>query len=266
MISLVLECHENESEILSADLWEQGAVGIQEEPLLQGRCRLRAWFDSAGDLMQRFEAWSPAIADEPERDWEAETRQAWKPFAVGNRLWLAPAWDESAAPPGRVRLTIHPGLALGTGAHPATQLCLRALETHLRPGDRVLDVGTGTGILASAASLLGASSAVGCDMDADSVAVALVNAHADAAPLRLFTGSTRALRDGVADLLVANINAVTHQALAHEYARLTHRTLILSGYPVSDAAGVLDAFASAWRVVENLEEADWMCHVLRRQA
>lgn len=265
MVVLSLECPERESEIVSAELWECGATGIHEEPLPPGRCRLKAWFDEAGTLAERFARWSPTIAEEVERDWEAEVHASWHPFPVGARFWLVPEWDSTPAPDGRIRLTIHPGLALGTGTHAATQHCLRALERHVQPGDTILDVGAGTGILSSAAHLLGASHVVACDMDTDSVAIARTNALADGVPIRLFAGSTRALRGGCFDVVVANINGVTHQSLADEYTRLSRRTLIVSGYTHRDANAVLAALArTGWSVLDTLSETEWVCHALCR--
>ena len=128
MYVLTLDCPEAEAEILSAELWEHGASGILEESPVPSRCRLKAWFADPDGLLDRFKPFNPTLAVEVPRDWEAEVRQAWQPFCVGQHLYLAPEWDESPAPAGRRRLTVHPGLALGTGAHPATQLALLALE------------------------------------------------------------------------------------------------------------------------------------------
>lgn len=262
MISLTLECPEQESEILSAELWEHGAAGIQEESLPGGRLRLKAWFEEHDGLLEVFRAWAPVLAVEPERDWEAESRQAWAPFAVGQRLWLAPEWDESPTPAGRLRLIVHPGLALGTGAHPATQLCLRAMEVHLASGDRLLDVGTGSGILMSAAALLGVRAPAGCDIDTAAVLVAQANLDRDAVRGRLFAGSLRAVADGCMDVIVANLNATTHELLAAGYARVARRRLILSGYPERHRTRVETALAGhGWTVGDTLAEEEWRCQV-----
>lgn len=267
MIALSLECVGDEAELVSSELWERGASGIQEEELPGGRVRLRAWFDSREGLLDQFRAYGPAITEEPVRDWEAESRQAWAPFAVGERWWLAPEWDESPAPRGRLRLTVHPGLALGTGAHPATQLCLRALEREIQPGERVLDVGAGTGILLSAAARLGARSPVGCDIDADSVRIAAGNLLRDGVAGRVFAGSLRAIANRAFDVVVANINATTHEALAGEYARAARRVIILSGYPARHAQRVADALAARhWGVAGTLEQEQWICHIFKPAA
>lgn len=263
MYSLYLECAEQESELLSADLWEHGATGIQEDALPNARCLLRAWFDEPGRLLDQFAPFNPRIEPEPDVDWEAACRQAWRAFDVGRRLHLAPEWDEDPTPRGRLRLTIHPGQALGSGAHPATQLCLEALEATLLPADTVLDVGTGSGILLAAASLLGARRAIGCDIDQASVAIARANLIADAVPPLLFAGSTRALPALSVDVIVANINAVTHAHLAPEYARLARRVLIVSGFPTRQAEPTTGALAQhGFSLAGTLSREDWTCLIL----
>lgn len=263
MFSLYLQCPESDAELLSSELWDEGATGIQEDALPGARCQLRAWFSDPTGLLQRFSTYHPRLESEPEVDWEAATRQAWQPFELGRRLYLAPEWDEDPTPRGRTRLTIHPGEALGTGAHPATQLCLEALERHLRPADSVLDLGTGSGILTAAACLLGARHAAGCDIEFHSVSIARKNLLADSLPPHVFTGSTRAIASRSVDLLVANINAVTHQTLAAEYARVTRRAMILSGFPDRHAERVIEAlYTCRWVVKETFTKSEWVALVL----
>ena len=263
MYSLFVECADSEVEMLSAELWEEGATGIQEDSLPAARCLLRAWFEDPAGLIQRFGQYGPRVEADPDIDWETASRQAWQPFSLGRRLYLAPEWDESPTPRGRIRLTIHPGEALGTGAHPATQLCLEALEANLRPGESVLDVGTGSGILTAAACHLGARHAFGCDMDLHSVYIAHRNLLADGLTSHLFAGSTRAIRTQSVEVVAANINAFTHQTLAAEYFRISRRLLILSGFPDRNSAKVSQAMAPfGYRVLGTLTREEWICLVL----
>lgn len=264
MVSLSLECHEAESELLSAELWEHGATGLQEEDLPGGRVRLRAWFDSDDNLATRFSSFMPLLRQEEPVDWEEVTRQAWQPVEVGSRFYLAPEWDESDTPAGRVRLTVHPGMALGTGDHPATRLALTVMEKHLRPGERILDVGTGTGILLAGAYLLGARGA-GCDIDFESARTARHNLIYDAHPPRIFAGSLRAVAPASADVIVANINATTHESLAAEYARVARRLVILTGFPARHEAGVEQAlWAQGLHPADRQTDREWVCLVLAR--
>ena len=262
MTSLTLDCVEAESELLSAELWDLGATGIQEEDLPSGRLRLRAWFDAGDGLAAQFAPYDPRVQEEPEVDWEMVSRQAWQPVEVGARFYLAPEWDESPTPAGRRRLTVHPGMALGTGDHPATRLALAAMEQHVHSRERVLDIGTGTGILLQAAHLLGARG-LGCDIELESARTARRNLLADACPPRIFAGSLRAVAAGAADVIVANINAVTHRALAPEYARVACRLVILAGFPSRHAGSVERSLAArGWRRLDQLADRDWTCLVL----
>ncbi|MCD8383771.1 MAG: 50S ribosomal protein L11 methyltransferase [Clostridiales bacterium] len=112
-----------------------------------------------------------------EEDWSQSWRKYYQPFPVGERLYIVPDWmRQEEVPQGRVPLYLNPGLIFGTGSHDTTRLCLEAVERQVRPGDRVLDLGTGSGILSIAALRLGASEAVGCDIDPKAARVALENA------------------------------------------------------------------------------------------
>ena len=108
-------------------------------------------------------------------DWENNWKQFYKPMEIGERLIVVPQWEQTNNA-GRVVLRLNPGLTFGTGSHATTRLCLTALEAHLRGGERVLDLGCGSGILSIAALLLGAERAFACDIDETCVDVAYENA------------------------------------------------------------------------------------------
>lgn len=263
MFSLVVTCCESETELLSAELWERGAAGIEEISLPGSRCRLRAYFEAADGLEEAFAPYGARLETVPDADWELAARQAWPAFPLGRRLYLAPEWDESPTPQGRLRLIVHPGQALGTGAHPATQLCLEALDESLVAGETVLDVGTGSAILLSAALLLGAGRAAGCDIDFDSIRIARRNLQSDGRIAGLFCGSARAVRPKAFDVIIANINTAAHESLAEEYARLAPRRLILSGFPERDSGAVEAALRRrGYAVMARLGKEDWRCLIL----
>jgi len=222
-------------------------VGIVEED-----GRLRAFFDddsSHAGLLNRFAAFAPELRQEPSTDWAQIARDAWPPLLIGRRFFLVAPWSDEPTPAGRLRLEIYPGMACGTGRHPATQLCLEALGEYVHPGDRVLDVGTGSGILSAAAALLGARLVVGCDVDHDAVNIARERVH-----LPLFTGSADAIVSNWADVVVANINSATIEELSAELARVRKpdSTLILSGFPEGD----LPEGVAAKRI---LDREEWRC-------
>ena len=136
----------------------------------QGQRQLRQYL--AG-----LEEYEPQTVSLREEDWATSWQKYYQPIPVGRRVYIVPDWMRGqAVPEGRTPLYLNPGLTFGTGAHPTTQLCLELLEDALRPGDRVLDLGCGSGILAIAALALGASRAVGVDIDPKAADVAFENA------------------------------------------------------------------------------------------
>ncbi len=249
MFSIFLGCEPDEEDRLSAELWEQDTAGISGEP-----GGLRAFFEDdarAPDVLKNFERYAPGLRQEEERDWVRATEEAWPPMLAGRRFFLAPPWNRDAAPAGRLRLEIYPGMACGTGRHPATQLCLEAMERYVAPGATVVDVGTGSGILTAAAQLLGASRVVACDIDAGAVAIARERVSG-----LFFVGSLDAVAPGVADAIVANIDAAEIERLRGELERVRTKNgrLILAGFPESD---MIEGFAAK----EILRRDEWVCVV-----
>lgn len=249
MFSLLLHPLPEQEDYLIAELAECGVSGITEEP-----GRLRAFFEPTADaraLLERFAQYRPELASVAPVDWEQVARNAWPPLEIGERFYLVPPWNQEETPPGRLRLEIEPGMACGTGRHPATQLCLEALEKHLQPASSVLDVGTGSGILSRAAVLLGAGRVIACDVDPDAVATA----RARVGPA-LFVGSVDAVRSSSQDLVVANIDAATIESLASELERVrkSGSKLILSGFPESEIPERFDP-------MERLQRGEWVCFI-----
>jgi ribosomal protein L11 methyltransferase len=247
LFSLLLHPSPEREEYLIGELWECGTAGIVEE-----EDGIRAFFDrtaDAGGLLCRFTHFEPDLRQEEPIDWAQVSRDSWPPIEVGERFFLAPPWCTEATPASRLRLPIYPGMACGTGRHPATQLALEAIEQHVQPGDCVVDVGTGSGILAAAAALVGAGSVAGCDLDADAVGIARQRLSTP-----LFIGSAAAIRSAWADVVIANIDSATIEALAGELARIRKpdSTLILTGFPEWDVPG-------GFPVREILRREEWQC-------
>jgi len=206
MFSLEIECEPDQRDLLIADLWEQASAGIVE---LDER-RVRAFFEESADredLLRRYPG--AAVRLEEQRDWVQSARDLLQPMLVGSRFFLVPEWREDPTPPGRLRITVNPGMAFGTGVHETTQLCLEALEDFLKPGMTVLDVGAGSGILACAGRLLGAGRVFTCDIDPVAVEIAGEG----------FVGSVDSVRSGIADIAVANISPEAIIQLAPELLR-----------------------------------------------
>ena len=226
MFSLELESPQPTRDLLIAELFEAGCSGINE----LSDWSIRVFFDdelTAQASAQRFGG-TPEPADD--RDWVTEAQLSLQPQNVGNRFFLVPQWRDDPTPEGRFRIEVNNGLAFGTGKHETTRLCLALLESQVKPGMTVLDIGTGTGILSQAAKLLGAAQVYACDIDHGASEIAREHG------ILAFTGSAEAIRSGIADLLVANISPEAITAMRDEVPRLLKPggIAILSGLELHD--------------------------------
>src|SRR5229473_7867445 len=188
MFSILLHPSPQREDYVVTELWEVGTEGIIEEA-----GGVRAFFNERLDpasLLARFADYSPELRHEALTDWSQVSRDAWPSIEIGKRFFLVAPWSMDPTPAGRLRLEIYPGMACGTGRHPCTQLCLEAIERHVRPGDSVIDIGTGSGILSAAALLVGAGRVVACDIDPQAVRIASERADDP----HLFIGSADAIR------------------------------------------------------------------------
>jgi ribosomal protein L11 methyltransferase len=250
MFSIELECKPEEKDLIIAELWEHGCAGITEI----GDTRLRAFFAAASPELR---AWFPGTWEqENEQDWIAMAHAKLEPMLVGERFFLAPVWRDDPTPPGRLRIEVNPGMAFGTGAHETTQLCIEALERHVRAGSAVLDVGTGSGILSIAARMLGAGRVIACDNDPEAVAVARWYAPA-------YIGSVDAAGAQCADLLVVNIGPAAAIEMAADIRRCLRPggIALVSGFEHADAPDVQRAYPGGvlyakreWCLLEYLRD------------
>jgi ribosomal protein L11 methyltransferase len=255
MYSIRIPCSREDVDRLSGELWERGTIGIREVS------------DGDGDgvaLIATFENPQPGSWKEDEGiDWVAETQRTWKGRTVGKRIFLAPVWSDESTPQNRVRLIHNPSLASGTGEHPCTQLALMALEEAVSPGCRVVDVGTGSGILAIAALLLGAASAIGLDPDETALGIARENHRLNGLVDNLAAGSAECLPDGCANITVANISATVLLSLGDDLLRITATggRLILTGFTEPELTAIEQNFPAAESRV--FQSGEWSCVSLR---
>lgn len=160
--------------------------------------------------------------------WEVnlEYQDQWLATPVGQLWWITPDTDSDPTPLGRYRLTMRKGLVFGAGDHDTTRGCLEMMERVCFAGQRVFDLGTGTGILSEAAKLLGAKVTIACDLEADAASMARQRG------VDAYQGPSFAMRSGSFDVLLVNIPGYAHLDLTPEYGRLLRPggTLLMSGY------------------------------------
>ncbi|WP_425145437.1 50S ribosomal protein L11 methyltransferase [Deinococcus sp.] len=260
-----------DDEALTDLLWEAGATGLEERGGF-----VRASFGARTPLADTPELGSGEWLDEPDLDWQAEWKASLRPVRAG-RITVVPGWLLPEVQAGQVPLIIEPGMAFGTGHHATTRMAIEALSALKLNGQRVLDVGSGSGVLALAASLLGASSALGLDIDPLTIPVALENARTNgylpaAAGLkhpqsgRLLDFQEGSLSDELPwddqpyGVLVANLYAELHDLLAPDYrsALQAGGTLILTGIlesrlPLVRAALEREGFTG----VQERQDGEW---------
>jgi ribosomal protein L11 methyltransferase len=257
--SLTLDAPRECAEPLSSDLWDLGASGVevrdgegtpmpgQRQPAA-GRAILVAWFEARASADEAALALGGGeVAEVADEDWGEAWKKGLGPMRIG-RAFVRPSWVEAAVPPGMAEVVLDPGMAFGTGTHPTTSLCLAALSDLLaaRPGAAVLDVGTGSGLLAIAARRLGAGRVAGNDNDPVAVEVARENAARNGVEVALTVEPLAAI-PGRFELVVANILANTLVELAPAIAAKVAPggALLLSGILGPQEDEVRDAYLAA---------------------
>ena len=202
-----------------------------------------------------------------QEDWQNGWRKYYHPMDVGQRLAVVPSWQDYET--SRVKLILDPGLAFGTGGHETTNLCLEVLDERVRGGERVLDIGTGSGILAIAALKLGAAVAEGVDIDPVAVRTAGENAALNgvADKLTVLVGDLSDKASGKYDIITANIVANAIMALAPAVPGLMadDAVFIASGIIDSRKDEVIAALeAAGLAVLEVKEKRGWECIVCKK--
>ena len=213
----------------------------------------------------------PRLRDLGPADWAEAWKSGYQILRLGRRLRIVPSWIPYTPGPDDVVINLDPGMAFGTGLHPSTQLCLQALEELVRPGARILDVGTGSGILAIAAAKLGAVEVLAIDIDGLAVQTARENVARNGVGdiVQVLQGSVDGPFRGSFDGVLANILAETIASLAPDLARHVASAgwLVASGLIEPRLGLVEQAFgAIGLAIVHRWQSDDWVAVEIRRQA
>lgn len=263
--TLTIELPEDQTDVAEGLLHEAGCLGLEvrdretrpmpgQRAPAPGKALLVGYFQGKDhvetlrdDLAGELQGASFEIAGVPDQDWSESWKAQIRATQAG-RIWVGPPWLEKDAPSRGVKVVIEPGMAFGTGDHPTTHFCLEALDRTLseRHGASVLDVGTGSGVLAIAARKLGAGRVVGTDNDPVAVRVAHENAERNQARDVEFSAAELSAVEGTFDLVLANILANTLVDLAPQLApKVAQRgILVLAGILGQQADEVIAAYTA----------------------
>lgn len=211
------------------------------------------------DLRTRYPALRLEPDEVPDGDWAARSQRELTAVRAGTFL-IAPPWDRPLSPdPALTIIVIEPSTGFGTGHHPSTRLCLEALSALDVAGLDVLDVGTGSGVLALAAASRGASSVRGLELDEDALEAARAGASLNPAipPVDWIAGDFRAQPVAPADVVLANLTGGLISRAAADLRRMVRPggTLVVSGFLATEAADVQQALGG--RQVRHHDEAGW---------
>lgn len=198
-----------------------------------------------------------------DEDWAEVWKQYYKPFRIGTHLVVKPTWEGYSPKPEDLVIELDPGMAFGTGTHETTNMCMQLIERHMKPGMRVMDVGTGSGILAIAAAKLNAGEVLAIDIDPDAVKVAKENVALNGVEdhVRVVVGDLVKSEAMPCELAVANIVADAICMLAGPMTRhlLPGGLFLCSGIIREREADVLAAAKEVgYTVVDRIEKGEWV--------
>jgi ribosomal protein L11 methyltransferase len=271
---ITLDVPDDLKDAVIGELSEDGVAGVWEYTADHaGSTRLVAYFDAVVDvdgltgrintIFSRGSHHAPAISRGcvEDCDWTEEWRKSYTSFPVGDNFFVIPSWVDTRCPDERLPIRIDPGQAFGTGTHETTQLTMEALERWVEPHHVVLDVGTGSGILAVAARLLGARQVIACDIDPIAVQVAKANIVRNDGEPGTFCGSVDAVRDGCVHLLLSNLTADVIMTFLGEFARILvpKGVAVLSGILNEQREDVIAKCGDAGFVIhEEVVRGEWL--------
>ncbi|MEJ2635132.1 MAG: 50S ribosomal protein L11 methyltransferase [Calditrichia bacterium] len=264
-------------DVLSSVLFDGGCLGIEEYSEDIWLVYFPEDYDSRtiSELNDRLQALNPAfgpgklaVASLPAMDWNAEWKKHFEPFKIGEKVWVAPPWDQPDVPGDEILLIIDPQMAFGTGSHETTQLMIESLERHRPDGQAVLDCGTGSGILSILAKKMGAGRVIGFDIEHESIENAVHNAELNAVRgVDFRQGDESAVSASGFDVVLANINRIVLQDMLPGLAEKmkTGGRLILSGILDTDEDVMMNVAPPELKLLERRQKKEWLALVFRKE-
>lgn len=226
----------------------------------------REEFQSRGLTDDELGSWDFELEEKKTEDWSQKWKEKWDVTHVTDKIAVVPDWIDYKPKENEVIIKLEPGCAFGTGTHQTTQLCMKALEKYMNKGDKVADIGMGSGILSILAKKLGATSVYGCDTDDTVIEVAKENAKKNNVEATFELGSADKINDKF-DFVCANI---LHFVLAEIMSDLknlmkTGALMSLSGILDEKKQMVIDAYEKEnLELVEEIHQDQWTSFVVKR--
>jgi ribosomal protein L11 methyltransferase len=270
------------AELINLSLFEMGAQGIVEEDEF-----VIAYFSdlfSENDLVREISETLKHLGEVAgmtfpinvaarrceERDWNAEWKKGWRPLRVSDGIMIKPSWLDAPADAPPIIIEMDPEMAFGSGDHSTTQLVLRLIEKNIRKNNRLLDVGTGTGILSIAALKLGGASVIAFDVDPIASQTAKKNAAVNQVQdgFHVFTGVLEAIRPTEFDLIAANVNRSQILLMLPGMSRLLRLRgmCLLSGILESEEDQIRRACEqSGLTILQVVQDKEWLAFETRKE-
>ncbi len=272
-ISLPITCETEDA--IANFLFELGAQGCYtQENILRAYFRYSAWDEDKRDQFQLYlcqlaELHFPIAQDKIDiqkienRDWNTQWKQSIKPVEIGGQIIVKPGWIHIEPYPTKIIIEIDPQMAFGTGAHETTQLMLELLIEHLGNPSRVMDGGTGTGILAIAAARLSNAQVIAFDNDPIAIITAQQNCIKNGISdrIQLFCGTIDAVKDISFDVILANLNrSIIIESLSKIFRCLNHRGIaIFSGILIDEKKHfVEDLTKYKFKIIKEMQQGEWL--------
>ncbi len=277
-VEISISASESQREMLIPTMVELGCMGFEEREshllcyLEKGMWERQKLRTDLLALLRTISANAEISTREIEdKNWNAAWEATIQPIEVGSRLVIKPSWASYPVGSGRIVIEIDPKMSFGTGYHETTRLVLRLLEEHVRPGDRMIDVGTGTGILAIAAVKMGATSAAGIDIDEWSIENAKENIASNGleGAITITDAPVSTFRDGEFSLLTANLTLNTNLELLGEFRRVLSPggRALFSGLLKHDEQAMVHGLSmNHFSVLGQLYENEWVAIVAEKHA